>query len=245
MQDPSADTEWNDALRRHGIIPEKKKEAEITEDEIIKMVDAAVKAKTGEKDVNEMTLDELDEKEDEDWDDDGLIEQIRQQRLAEMKVLQAKSKFGDVREISAVDYVDEVNKAGDDVWVVLHLYKSGIPLCDVINHHIQALARKFPTTKFLKSVSTTCIPNYPDKNLPTIFIYYEGDMKGQLAGPLTFGGMSLTQNDLEWKLSKLGAVKSTMKSDPRGTNVDDSSGFSMLSRSSRTRKESVSSDDDY
>ena len=52
MQDPSADTEWNDALRRHGIIPEKKKEAEITEDEIIKMVDAAVKAKTGEKDVN-------------------------------------------------------------------------------------------------------------------------------------------------------------------------------------------------
>jgi len=44
-----------------------------------------------------------------------------------MKALQAKSKFGDVREISAVDYVDEVNKAGDDVWVVLHLYKSGYP----------------------------------------------------------------------------------------------------------------------
>ena len=51
----------------------------------------------------------------------------RQQRIAEMKALQAKSKFGDVREISAVDYVDEVNKAGDDVWVVLHLYKSGYP----------------------------------------------------------------------------------------------------------------------
>ena len=28
MQDPNADTEWNDALRRHGILPEKKKEAE-------------------------------------------------------------------------------------------------------------------------------------------------------------------------------------------------------------------------
>ena len=75
-------------------------------------------------------------------------------------------------------------------------YNNSIPLCDLINHHIGALARKFPTTKFLKSVSTTCIPNYPDKNLPTLFIYYEGEMKGQLAGPLTFGGMSLTQNGI-------------------------------------------------
>ena len=41
---------------------------------------------------------------------------------------QQKAKYGSVREISAVDYVDEVNKAGDGVWVVLHLYKTGYPL---------------------------------------------------------------------------------------------------------------------
>lgn len=51
MQDPSADTEWNDALRKHGIIPEKKKEAEITEEELTKMIEDTIKAKTGEKDV--------------------------------------------------------------------------------------------------------------------------------------------------------------------------------------------------
>ena len=83
-------------------------------------------------------------------------------------------RFGDVREISAVDYVTEVNKAGEDVYVVLHLYKQGIPLCALINQHMSMLAAKFPTVKFLKSISTTCIPNYPDKNLPTIFIYLEG-----------------------------------------------------------------------
>lgn len=38
---------------------------------------------------------------------------------------QKKAKFGSVKEISAVDYVDEVNKAGDGVWVILHLYQSG------------------------------------------------------------------------------------------------------------------------
>ena len=56
MQDPNADTEWNDALRRHGILPEKKKEAEITEDDIIKMVDDTIKAKSGEKDVKVSSL---------------------------------------------------------------------------------------------------------------------------------------------------------------------------------------------
>lgn len=51
----------------------------------------------------------------------------RQQRIAEIQKVQQASKFGDVREISAQDYVDEVNKAGKGIWVVLHLYKSGYP----------------------------------------------------------------------------------------------------------------------
>ena len=57
---------------------------------------------------------------------------FRQQRMAEMQKLQQAAKFGDVKEISAQDYVDEVNKAGKGVWVVLHLYKSGYPFYTVI-----------------------------------------------------------------------------------------------------------------
>jgi len=245
MQDPNADTEWNDQLRKHGILPEKPKEVEITEEKLLAMMEQTIKEKSGVKDMDEMNLEELNENEDEfDWEDERLMEQIRRQRIAEMMEKQAKAKFGDVREISAIDYVDEVNKAGEGIFVVLHLFKSGIPLCDLINKHIDALARKFPGTKFLRSVSTTCIPNYPDKNLPTIFIYHEGDMKGQLAGPHTFGGMQLTQNDLEWMLSKYEAVKTTMKSDPRGTSVEDSNGFTMLTRASRGRKDSTDDDSD-
>lgn len=43
--------------------------------------------------------------------------------MAEMKQAQLKARFGEVREISKVDYVTEVNKAGEGVWVVLHVYK--------------------------------------------------------------------------------------------------------------------------
>ena len=67
-----------------------------------------------------------------------------------------------------------------------------IPLCALINQHLSRLAAKFPATKFLKSISTTCIPNYPDHNLPTFFIYYEDDLKAQIVGPIQFGGMNLT-----------------------------------------------------
>ena len=94
-------------------------------------------------------------------------------QIFDIQIYASVFRYGSVREITAVDYVQEVNKAGDDVFVVLHLYKQGIPLCALINEYLNRLAPKFPTTKFLKAISTTCIPNYPDKNLPTIFVYFE------------------------------------------------------------------------
>lgn len=36
-----------------------------------------------------------------------------------------KNVFGEVVEISGQDYIKEVNKAGDGIWVVLSLYKQG------------------------------------------------------------------------------------------------------------------------
>lgn len=59
---------------------------------------------------------------------------------------------------------------------------------------MSGLAKKFRDVKFIKAISTTCIPNYPDKNLPTIFVYLEGDIKAQFIGPLVFGGMNLTRD---------------------------------------------------
>ena len=50
---------------------------------------------------------------------------FRRKRIEEIKALQSKAKYGEVIEITAIDYVLEVNKAGEGVWVVLHLYKSG------------------------------------------------------------------------------------------------------------------------
>ncbi|KAK0082557.1 hypothetical protein PV325_010194 [Microctonus aethiopoides] len=233
MQNPNEDTQWNDILRAKGIIPEKAKEKEITENEIINLLENTIDQRTGNvtNNLEDKSLDELDELEDEE--DEKVLEEYRKKRIAEMRTLASKAKYGEVREISAQDYVSEVNNAGEDVWVILHLYKSGIPLCTLINQYLSSLARKFPATKFLKSISTTCIPNWPDKNLPTLFIYHNGIMVKQIIGPIELRGMKLTEPELEWMLGQIEAVPTKIIEDPkpkvrdvlfsnlRGANDDD------------------------
>lgn len=43
FQNPNEDTEWNDVLRAKGIIPEKKEE--ITEDDIVNMLESTIEKK--------------------------------------------------------------------------------------------------------------------------------------------------------------------------------------------------------
>ncbi|EDW40167.1 GL25063 [Drosophila persimilis] len=221
MQDPNEDTEWNDVLRAKGIIGPKQKEAEITEDQIQALMDEAIQRRTNlphsegqrDKKINDMSLDELDELE--DSEDEAVLEQYRQKRIAEMRATSEKARFGSVREISGQDYISEVTKAGEGIWVVLHLYANGVPLCALIHHHMKQLAVRFPHTKFLRSVATTCIPNFPEKNLPTIFIYHQGAMRKQFIGPLELRGDKLTVEELEFMLGQVGAVSTEITEDPK------------------------------
>lgn len=75
-------------------------------------------------------------------------------------------------------------------------YCFSIPLCTLVNQYLANLARKFPATKFLKSISTICIPNWPDRNLPTIFIYYNGNIVKQIVGAIELRGMKLTEEGI-------------------------------------------------
>ncbi|CAB4060604.1 Phosducin-like protein 3,Viral IAP-associated factor homolog [Lepeophtheirus salmonis] len=190
MQDPNEDTEWNDILRQKGIIPKQSKEKEITEEDIVALVDKTAQSKINGKTIEEMNLDELDELEDEE--EERVLEIYRRQRIAEMTERMNKSKYGDVREISANDYVQQVNEAGEGVYVVLHLYKAGIPLCALLNKYMNAMAAKFPAVKFLKR-----------------------EMKTQIVGPMEFRGMNCTEAEFEFILGRTGAISTTITKDPQ------------------------------
>ncbi|XP_063300698.1 phosducin-like protein 3 [Pelobates fuscus] len=237
MQDPNADTEWNDILRKKGIIPPKEtpKDEEAEEEDVLQQQSVV-------KTYENMTLEELEENEDDfNEEDEHAIELYRRQRMAQWQATQVKNKFGELGEISGQDYVKEVTEAGKGIWVILHLYKPGIPICTLINQHLAILATKFKDVKFLKAISTTCIPNYPDKNLPTIFVYLDGNIQAQFIGPLVFGGMKLTKDELEWKLAESGAIKTDLEENPRKQIQDQL--MTSIRTCMPTRKDSDSDDD--
>uniref|UniRef100_A0A0E9X4A6 Phosducin thioredoxin-like domain-containing protein n=1 Tax=Anguilla anguilla TaxID=7936 RepID=A0A0E9X4A6_ANGAN len=89
MQDPNADTEWNDILRKKGILPPKETPKEDEEEEQQVMQQSVVKT------YEDMTLEELKENEDEFSEEDEMaIEMYRQKRLAEWKANQIKMFLG-------------------------------------------------------------------------------------------------------------------------------------------------------
>lgn len=64
--------------------------------------------------------------------------------------------------------------------------------CGVLAQCLDELAEKYPNTKFVKIVSTECIKNYPDRNLPTILVYNNSAVKATLVGLQQFGGPKCT-----------------------------------------------------
>lgn len=242
MQNPDEDTEWNDILRKKGILPQK--EPEITEEMITEMMEQTIQEKqSAEGRLGKLSLDQLDELEDDE--DEAILLEFRKRRIEEMKAQAKMNKFGEVLEISAQDYVEKVNNAGTGIWVFLHLYKQGIPQCALINQHFTRLAVKFPQAKFLKSISTTCIPNFPDRNLPAIFVYFEGQMKRQLIGPAELGGEKLKLEELEWILSRTGGIKTDLESDPHGPKVKDVLMSSLRGYNKDSDDENDSDEDDW
>ncbi|KAF9972608.1 hypothetical protein BGZ73_004233 [Actinomortierella ambigua] len=200
------DTEWNDVLRAKGIIPQK--EPQITEADIIDMIDEAILQRQA-KNYEQKTVDELDELLDEgDEEEERVLMEYRQKRLDAIKMEMSENKFGDIIPISKPDFVREVTEASKDVWVVVYLYKDYLPICKLMSAHLATVAARNRATKFVKIIGDQCIPNYPDRNLPTLLIYGHGDMKMQLVGASQLGGMSMKPEDIEAYLRKVGAIKS-------------------------------------
>uniref|UniRef100_A0A6G3MHH1 Viral IAP-associated factor homolog (Trinotate prediction) n=1 Tax=Henneguya salminicola TaxID=69463 RepID=A0A6G3MHH1_HENSL len=179
MTDKRIETEWELALKKFGIIENK------------------TVAKEKEIETNFYKFDK-NEKVNDVFDDDEQLESIRRQRINQIKAFHEKAKFGYVYEITAADYTTEINEAGKDIWVILHLYQENVQKCLSINASMNTLAAQYPMIKFVRSVATKCIQNYPDSSVPTIFIYRNNNLICQYIGQQYFGTPNkvFTDNDL-------------------------------------------------
>ncbi|XP_052197550.1 uncharacterized protein LOC127804670 [Diospyros lotus] len=180
-----ASTQWDDIQRKLGNLPAKPPAFKPPAFTPAEDHDSVPKDKDW---IDSKTEDQLEDLEDDpDLDDDRFLHEYRKKRLAEMREAAKVRRYGSVIPISGSDFVREVSQAPPDVWVVVILFKDGYPECGILLQCLEELATRYPATKFVKIISTDCIPNYPDRNLPTLLVYNNGAVKANYVGLHSFG----------------------------------------------------------
>ncbi len=101
-------------MKKHGIIKDEPKVDETPDEQQIIPQNEKKDLINSDEDLLEL-----------DDNDEQIIREYRNKRMAEIKANLLVPQFGDVREITAPDYVAQVNNAGDNIWVVLFLYQPG------------------------------------------------------------------------------------------------------------------------
>jgi len=210
------ETEWTQLQRKMGNLPELPEEDE----EEINEEDYKTERQKLYESLQTKSLNQLNEMEDERRDDDDdegerMFEELRRKRLMEMKQKAQRNKYRGVYEISAPEYVNEICKTTDDVWVVVHLFAPGKDECKVFDQICNQLSQKHTYAKFVKIRGNAAIANFPDRNCPMILLYNKGRMVSQWIGLQAFGGMqNISADNVEWRLHKLGALDSDMTEPP-------------------------------
>jgi hypothetical protein len=126
-----------------------------------------------------------------------MLQIFREQRLNELKVKRATNRFGSVTEISKGDWISEVTEGSKTCLVIAHLYEDSVVECQLMENALSVLAPKFPHIKFVRIKSTHAIENWPTRNLPTLFIYQNGDLSHQLLTLKSLYGTSMTADGMD------------------------------------------------
>ncbi|KAL8917376.1 MAG: hypothetical protein Q9208_007994 [Pyrenodesmia sp. 3 TL-2023] len=184
VDNPNADTEWNDILRKHGVIPEKPPSPTPLIEEAL----TEARKQAHDNRLEGKSLDELDELEDEE--DAEFLENYRKQRMAELSKISQTSVFNQVYPLQKPDYSRDVTDASKKAWVLVHLTSSlGINIeSRLLTELWREMARKYGDIKFCEMKGDMCIEGYPDKNTPTILVYHDGDIKRQVVTLREFAG---------------------------------------------------------
>ncbi|KAF2397344.1 phosducin family protein [Trichodelitschia bisporula] len=203
IDDPNADTEWNDILRKHGIIPEKPPSPTPMIQEALE----EARRLAHENRLEDKDLDELADLEDDE--DEEFLNQYRQKRLGELSTIAVASVYNQVYPVQKADWTRDVTDESKKAFVFVLLTSSqGMNVESRVMVEIwRELAVKFGDVKFCQIRGDLCIEGYPDKNTPTILIYKDGDIRRQIVTLRELNGPQTKLQDVENLLVQVGALK--------------------------------------
>ena len=196
MTEDVATTEWGNMQRKLGNWKPLTKKRNTNDERNNKTLwFPRVEKKTREDDAGKDGKDD-DDVIDDDEEDYAFMASYREKRISEM-ILKSKSKreehakktFGGVRRIERDEWTTEVTSSSYEIPVVVLLVKENNAACDRLEKVVEDLADKYRTkTKFVRADATEIIPNYPERNTPTIILYRNGDVVENIVGIEQFGG---------------------------------------------------------
>ena len=192
-------TEWDEVQKKFNgnfVV----KEEEVKEDEQRKGTRRMKKEET----LNVIFENERDENDEDDEDDEEFMKSYREKRISEM-VMRKEEKDEKERKNDNVQRNDEVMMhVSHEQWtkevtlisrshpVLVLLTKENSKACYPLERVMEDVARKYRTsrTKFRRAEARDIIPNYPERNVPTLILYRNGDVVENIVGIEQFGGMN-------------------------------------------------------
>lgn len=113
--------------------------------------------------------------------------------------------------LSRDEFVDEVTNASKENWVVVLLHQDHIPESAyspqsshsaanqihagvLMQRALAEVAARKRSTKFMQIKATSCIENYPDRHVPTLLLYHDGECQSRLTGGVQFDGKRMNAN---------------------------------------------------
>lgn len=141
------------------------------------------------------SLEELDiaAEEDDEFADTRILESYRNKRLAEIKAAAEKNKFGRIYPLSRCDFVREVTDDSKQSWVVVFLFQDHITDSKILGNVLTRFAAKVKYVKFMSIRADACIENYPERNVPTLLLYHNGEMQSQIVTLAELGGKNVNE----------------------------------------------------
>ena len=169
---------------------------EVKEDEQRKGTRTRNDEKTEETNAIFDERDENDDEEEEEEEEEEFMKSYREKRISEMmqieKEKEEKNNRNEYIHVSHEEWTKEVTEVSLTHPVLVLLTKENSKACYPLERVMEDVAHKYrlSQTKFRRAEARDIIPNYPERNVPTLILYRNGDVVENIVGIEQFGGMN-------------------------------------------------------
>ena len=111
--------------------------------------------------------------------DDDFLSSYRQKRLLQLQSCADWPSFGELMDVTPVQFSEIVDKTDPRVHVVIHLYESFIPSCKLLDSHLRQLAPVMDYCRFLR-LEASSFKSMDPIGLPSILLYKGGKIEANL-----------------------------------------------------------------